>query len=75
VRRGDVLEPEITIVQRRDAVVHEYRVGGRLLAVKITPKGGVPYYLVDVDGDGDLETRRNDLSSEILVNSWVLFSW
>ena len=75
VHSGETLEPEITIVQRRDALVYEYRVGGRLIAVKITPAGGIPYYLVDIDGDGDLESRRDDLASEILVNTWVLFTW
>lgn len=36
-------------------VVAEYRVGGRIAVVKITPANGPTYYLTDADGDGRLE--------------------
>ena len=36
-------------------VVAEYRVGGRIAVVKITPSNGPTYYLTDTDGDGRLE--------------------
>lgn len=36
-------------------VVEEYRVGGLLRMVKITPTRGVPYYLMDRNGDGRFE--------------------
>ena len=75
VQSGEVLEPDVTIIQRGDVTVHEYRVGGRLFAVRVFPKNAPPYYLVDTDGDGDLETRRSALSSEIVIPQWVLFSW
>lgn len=76
MRSGEVLEPVVTLVHDSRGLVREYRVGGRLVAVKISPGSGAPeYYLVDADGDGQLETRRNDFGSDIMVNSWLIFSW
>jgi hypothetical protein len=77
VESGEVLEPDITIVQRKEEVVYEYRVNGRLRAVKVVPRNEAfpPYYLIDTDGDGRLERRRWDLGTEVFVNGWVLFSW
>lgn len=72
---GEALEPTVTIKESENKTIEEYSVNGRIYAVKITPKGGTPYYLVDVDGDGSLDTRRNSLDPNFLVNNWVLFSW
>jgi len=74
LRSGEALEPQVTIGERR-GTVQEYYVGGRLMAIKVIPRDGPPYYLVDADGDGHLETRRHELGSDILVNSWLLFTW
>ena len=77
VQSGEILEPDITITAREDETIVEYRHAGRLLAVKVIPKDDrfPAYYLVDADGDGLLETRSHDLGPDILLNSWVLFSW
>lgn len=73
---GQALEPEVTIVQRKDAVVEEHRINGRLYQVKITPKFGKPYYLIDQDGDGRLESRIGSLLyQEYVIPQWVIFSW
>jgi hypothetical protein len=71
---GEELEPEVTIIRREGDVIEEYRVGGQLYMVKITPSKGLPYYLVDSDGDGSLETRRNELDDPEVVK-WRIFSW
>jgi len=68
------LQPEVTIVHRGKEIVEEYRVGGQLYMVKITPSKGLPYYLMDMDGDGSLETRRNDLENPPVVQ-WRIFTW
>lgn len=76
VESGEALEPEITIVPGDDGeTITEYRVGGNLYMVKITPAFGPSYYLIDRDGDGDMETRTNDIYEDIVVPQWVLFSW
>lgn len=69
------LQPEITIRKKGEATIEEYRVNGRLVAVKVTPKHGVPYYLVDADGDGYLDTRRSALDPDFLIPGWVLKRW
>ncbi len=75
VKQGNVPEPEVTITTSgENASVEEYRVNGRLFMIKITPAKGFPYYLIDTDGDGDLDSRRNDLEG-LPVNQWILFRW
>jgi hypothetical protein len=75
VQSGENLEPEVTIRADKDAQIEEYRSHGQLYMVKITPKIGKPYYLLDSDGDGKLETRMSHLNSNFVVPSWVIFSW
>lgn len=69
------LEPEVRIIKQRDAIIREYRVNGQLYMVKIEPAHGYPYYLIDMDGDGMLESRRNQISPGLVVPSWVLYRW
>ena len=77
IQSGEIMEPDITITNRQDETLVEYRHAGRLVAVKVIPKNDnfPPYYLIDGDGDGRLETRTQELGPDFLVNSWVLFSW
>jgi hypothetical protein len=72
---GQAIEPDVTIVRKRDAVIHEYRVNGRLFMVMVTPRVGKPYYLLDRDGDGRMESRMSEIYDEIAVPQWVIFSW
>jgi hypothetical protein len=75
IESGEPIEPEITIIKKQDATVYEHRINGRLYMVKIVPLIGKPYYLVDQDGDGSLETRVNDIYSNINIPQWVIFEW
>lgn len=67
--------PDVTIIQGEDKTIAEYRIHGRLYMIKVTPRKGPPYYLVDTDGDGNLESRRSDLSEDLLIPSWTLLEW
>lgn len=71
----DELEPEVTITQREDEMIEEYRVNNQLYMIKVIPKKGYAYYLVDTDGDGRLDTRRNDLVEDVLIPQWTLLRW
>ncbi len=75
VQSGEPLEPEVTILHRDQETVEEFRVNGRLFKVKITPSAGPPYYLLDNDGDGVLETRSSNDITDANIPQWVLFSW
>lgn len=64
-------EPEVTIIKQTEQTVEEYRAGGRLYMIKITPKIGVPYYLVDDRGDGKF-TRQESLDSGFRPPRWII---
>jgi Protein of unknown function (DUF2782) len=67
---------EVTIQGDSNNIIEEQRVNGRLYAIRIRPEKGLPYYLVDSDGDGDMETRRNDIDSDmLLIPAWVIKEW
>ena len=70
----NIPEPEVRIIRKKDTVIEEYRVDGRLRFVKITPSRGKPYYLVDTDGDGYLETREDNFTNPP-INQWILLEW
>ncbi len=72
---GQAIEPQVTIIRREEAIFEEYRVNGRLYMVKVTPEIGKPYFLVDRDGDGRMESRMSEIYDDFLVPQWVLFSW
>ncbi len=72
---SESLEPEVTIIQRREQTVEEYRIKGQLYMVKVTPRKGLPYYLLDTDGDGDLDSRQDELSPRMMVPHWVILRW
>jgi hypothetical protein len=71
VHSGEELEPEVTIVDHPEGRAYEYRANGHLYMVKIQPRVGKPYYEIDMDGDGELETRMDDLRVTA-VPQWVL---
>lgn len=68
------LEPQVTILKRGIDLVEEYRIGGRLYMMKVTPPTGVPYYLIDHRGDGQF-TRQDSFDSGTRVPMWVIRSF
>jgi len=75
VESGEILEPDVRIVRGERRTITEYRVNGVLRAIKVEPDNAPPYYLVDADGDGNLETRTRGLGPDFLIPQWVLFTW
>lgn len=75
LKSGEAIEPQVTIIKRDDALIEEYRLDGRLYMTKITPAIGPAYYLVDRDGDGQMETRMSEIYDDFTVPQWVLFRW
>ena len=53
--QDEQIEPTVTIREEEERLIEEYRMNGQVYMVKITPKGGIPYYYIDTDGDGRLE--------------------
>jgi len=67
-------EPEVTITKQTEQTIEEYRVGGRLYMIKITPKVGKPYYLVDERGDGKF-SRQESLDSGFRPPRWIIHNF
>lgn len=65
------LEPQITIIKQTDLTVEEFRSGGKLYMIKITPKIGKPYYMVDERGDGKF-ARQESLDSGVRPPRWAI---
>lgn len=75
VESGEPLEPDVRIIRKKDATIEEYRINGNLYMIKVIPVIGPPYYLMDQDGDGRMETNMSELRENYVVPQWVLFSW
>ncbi len=72
---SEALERQVIIRPHAGGRIEEYRVNGRLYMVKVTPRKGPPYYLIDSDGDGHLDTRRDELGPDVEVPNWVIIRW
>jgi hypothetical protein len=68
------LEPQVTIVQRENETIEEFRVKGRLTMLKVTPRHGRPYYLVPEGPDGSF-VRHDSLDTGLRVPMWLLYSF
>ena len=53
--QDEQIVPTVTIREEEERMIEEYRLDGQIYMVKVTPKGGIPYYYIDTDGDGRLE--------------------
>ena len=72
---GENMSPDITITRKKTKTITEYSVNGNVYMIKISPKNAPAYYMVDTDGDGNLETRRSELERGMNIPQWLLFSW
>ena len=74
IESGEAIEPQVTIIRQEDKIIEEYRINNNLYMVKITPVAGMTYYLIEHDGDGKLDVKKNELD-DVIVPQWVLFTW
>jgi len=51
---------ETTRILDNGDTVSEYRVQGQLSMVRVTPKNGPVYYLIDRNGDGRLDSSKGE---------------
>jgi len=74
--QGEQLEPAVTIREEEGRLIEEYRMNGQVYMVKITPKGGIPYYYIDTDGDGRLELDvDNQALNPVQPVYWKIKEW
>jgi len=75
VEQDPALQPQVTIRREADQEVAEYRMNGKLYMIRITPKNGKPYTLVDPKGDGAFVRHDNTLSPNLVVPQWTLLEF
>ena len=68
----DDLESQVTITKKKDMVIEEYRVGGKLFKIKVIPKIGPPYFLIDERGDGQFSRQDGPDASNLRPPQWVI---
>src|SRR5690606_3439154 len=64
-------EPAVRIPVQEGDKVDEIRQDGRVVALKVTPPHGQPYFLVDVSGTGAW-MRRDSLDEALGVPMWPI---
>ena len=67
------IAPQVTIVRHTKETVEEYRIQNHLYMIKVMRNNGQSYYLVDSDGDGKLDKRRNELDAKTQIPSWIAY--
>jgi len=72
-RASESIEPQVTIVRHTKETVEEYRIHNQLYMIKVMRNNVKPYYLVDSDGDGKLDKRRNELDPKQPIPSWIAY--
>ncbi|MCG8537395.1 MAG: DUF2782 domain-containing protein [Pseudomonadales bacterium] len=65
-------EPSVTIVHDNHQVMHVHEINGDVYGIRVHPKNGKPYNLIDTNGDGNF-IRNN--AEKILVPEWILLKW
>ncbi len=71
----DEFEPSINIESYDNRTTEEYSHNNNVYMIKVTPTMGAPYYLVDPDGSGDMEWKRDTGTQNIAPPKWTLRSW
>jgi hypothetical protein len=63
---------DIQIIEGRERIIYEYRVNGVLMAIKVVPRKGKPYYMVPADGKPHYESINHKKN---LYPKWVILEW
>jgi len=68
-------EPQVTTREEEGQTVQEYRLKGKLYMMRVTPKNGPAYVLMDLKGDGTFTRQENALDNGVRVPQWVLMEF
>ena len=72
---AQAIEPQVTTRTEGDQTIQEYRHHGKLYMVRVTPRHGRPYVLVDQRGDGQFTRQDNPLDTGLRVPQWVILEF
>lgn len=68
------LEPQVNVIIRPTETIEEYRLNGKIYMIKVTPKIGKPYYLVDNVGNGKF-VRHDDYDTGLRPPMWLFLQF
>lgn len=68
------IEPRVVIRQEEDRTVEEYSINGEVYMIRITPQVGPSYYLIDGDGDGQIDDRQDHMEP-VKPAHWKIVEW
>jgi hypothetical protein len=68
-------DPAVTIRQDGANKIEEYRVHGKLYAIRVTPPVGPPYTMVDPDGNGAFVPASDPAGVSVHPPRWTLFEF
>lgn len=70
----DLADAQVAVrTEANGDVIEEYRVGGQLRMVKVTPSRGPAYYLMDENGDGRLDKSKGE--GPVSPVYWKIYGW
>jgi Protein of unknown function (DUF2782) len=69
-----IQEPQVRIPVQEGDKVEPIRAGGLVVMLKVTPKNGHVYYLIDTTGNGGW-MRRDSLDDGVRVPMWPIKTW
>lgn len=71
---ADANEPQVTIRQEGENRIEEFRSKGRVYAIRVTPRIGKPYLLIDPDGKGTM-TQAEDMGGGVKAPLWTILEF
>ncbi|MGH8049478.1 MAG: DUF2782 domain-containing protein [Methylococcales bacterium] len=75
-KTSDDGEPSVRIRTHDNGdIVEEYRQGGIVTMVKVTPTRGKSYYIMDNNGDGRLDRADAEAAGGVVPVSWIIATW
>ena len=66
---------DVTTRTEGDQVIEEHRIKGRLFMMKVRPRHGKAYVLMDNKGDGTFTRLEQTLDQQIRAPQWVLLEF
>ena len=69
------MEPVATTRMEGDQEITEYRVKGKLYMMRVKPKNGPAYTLMDNKGDGSFSRQDHTLTPNTAVPQWLLLEF
>ncbi len=73
---GEQPPADVNIRRKGSNTIEEYSLNGRVYMVRVVPDKGIPYYILDADGDGRLESRMSaEHMGPVSPVTYKLFEW